>query len=56
MNLILSILIILALAMVGFFIIAALIQRGMTQDAEKRREEERKSGKPKEPENPEMMR
>jgi len=56
MNLILSIVIILSLIVIGFFVMAVLIQRGMTKDAEKRREEEKKSGKPKEPENPEMMR
>ena len=56
MNLIISIVLILSLVVIGFFVIAVLIQRGMTQDAEKRREEERKSGQPKKPENPEMMR
>lgn len=56
MNQILSIIIILSLIVVGFFVVAVLIQRGMTKDAEKRKEEEDKSGKPKEPENPEMMR
>lgn len=56
MSLILSVIIILSLIVIGFFVVAVLIQRGMTKDAEKRREEAEKSGKPSEPENPEMMR
>ncbi len=56
MDLILSIVLTLSLVVIGFFVIAVLIQRGMTRDAEKRREEERKSAQPKKPENPEMMR
>ena len=56
MNLIISIVLILSLAVIGFVVIAVLIQRGMTQDAERRREEERKLGQPKKPQNPEMIR
>ncbi len=56
MSLILSIIVILSLVVIGFFVVAVLIQRGMTKDAEKRREEAQKKGEPPEPENPEMMR
>lgn len=56
MDAILSIIVILSLIVIGFFVVAVLIQREMSKDAEKRREEVRKSGKPPEPENPEMMR
>ena len=56
MNLIISIVLILSLVVIGFFVIAVLIHRGMNQDAERRREEERKLGQPKKRENPEMMR
>jgi len=33
MNLIISIVLILSLVVIGFFVVAVLIQRGMTQDA-----------------------
>jgi len=56
MNLILSIIIILSLIVIGFFVVAVMIQKGMTRDAEKRRQEALKKGEPPEPENPEMMR
>ncbi len=56
METILSIVIILSLLAIGFFVVAVLIQRKMTKDAEKRREEAPKKGEPPEPENPEMMR
>jgi|GEM_PF-1421268 uncharacterized membrane protein len=56
MSLILSIIIILSLIVIGFFVVAVMIQKGMTRDAEKRRQEALKKGEPPEPENPEMMR
>jgi len=56
MSLIFSVIIILSLVVIGFFVVAVLIQRGMTKDAEKRKEEALKKGEPPEPENPEMMR